>query len=79
MFEIDQVEGVCPHWKIFLSGNLSFCCKVKQVREDGLALEPLTSIAFSTCLYSIKGKNKNSDNYVCFCPLRKEIFRKYGD
>lgn len=41
--------------------------------EDGLVLEPLTNFAFSNCPYSHKGKNKGSDNYVCDCPVRKDI------
>lgn len=84
MFEIDQeiidqIRGQCPHWKVCLSGNMSFCCTVKQVGEDGLVMEPLTSLAFSNCPYSHKGKNKDSsDVFVCECPVRKEIYRKYG-
>jgi hypothetical protein len=40
-------------------------------------MEPLTSFAFSNCPFSYKLKDKKSDIYVCTCPVRKEIYRKY--
>ena len=83
MFEIDQeiidqVEGHCPHWKVCISGNMSFSCTVKRAENDDLIMEPLTSFAISNCPYSYKVKDKDSDIYVCVCPVRKEIYRKYG-
>ena len=76
MFEIDQeiidqIREHCPNLKVCLSGNLSFCCTVKQEGEDYLVMEPLTSFSFSNCPFSYKLKDKNSDIYVCTCPVRK--------
>ena len=83
MFEIDQeiidqTRGHCPKWKVCLSGDMSFCGKVKQGNGDYLIMEPLPNFVPSNCPYSYKIKDKDSDIYVCACPVRKEIYRKYG-
>lgn len=83
MFEIDQkiidqVHGECPKWKVCLSGNMSFICTVKEEGEEGLVMEPYTSFSFSNCPYSYKVNTLNSDLYICTCPVRKKIYRKYG-
>jgi hypothetical protein len=84
MFEVDQeitdqVEEKCHNLKACLSGNMSFCCTVKRVGEDGLVMEPFTSLAFSNCPQSYKDKNEDPGLHVCTCPVRKEIYRKYGE
>ena len=83
MFEIDkkiidQTRGRCPKWNICLAGDMSYCGKVKQEGGDYLVMELLPSYNPSNCPYSYKVKDKNSDVYVCSCPVRKEIYRKYG-
>ena len=82
MFEIDKeiisrVDGHCPKWRVCLPGHMSFCCEVKRGGGDYLVMEPSSNHYPSDCPYSYIVKDKDSDVYVCSCPVRKEIYRKY--
>ncbi len=82
MFEVskeikDQTSGHCQKWRVCLSG-VHFCGKVKQGGDDYLVMETSPNHTQSSCPYSYKVKDKGSDVYVCGCPVRKEIYRKYG-
>jgi hypothetical protein len=70
----------CSKGRICLSGDMSVCCScsVKQDEGDYLIIELPENSNLQTCPYSNKIIVENSDTYVCSCPVRKEIYRKYG-
>lgn len=82
MYEIaketkDKIKS-CPKWRICLSGDLSFCCQVIELKDTHLIVEPTKRSCCGHCIFHIRlsGENKTVD--VCFCPLRKEIYAKYN-
>jgi hypothetical protein len=85
MFEIeqdiiDQVKGNCHSMGICLFGDLTLCGKVKDVSQDYLVVDPHSDHQCADCPYGFKFKDKEAseDVFACVCPVRKEIFRKYG-
>ena len=77
---IDQVKGSCARMEICLSGDLTLCGKVKKTSQNYLVVEPYSNHQCAECIYSFKLINKDTseDVFVCSCPVRKEINRKYG-
>ena len=85
MFEIDQniidqVKGNCPSMGICLSGDITLCGQVKEASQNYLVVEPHSEHQCADCLYSFKFKDKDTseDIFVYSCPVRKEIYTKYG-
>ena len=77
---IDQVKGSCSRMGICLSGDLTLCGKVKETSQNYLVVEPYSKHQCAECTYGFKLKNKDTSEsiFVCSCPVRKEIYRKYG-
>ena len=72
---IDKAKDYCAKcWCDCLSSNLSRSCKPIQLNDNYLIIEPtgvFHGVPCTSCL-------KVDSVYVCLCPLRKEIFRKYN-
>ena len=73
---VDQIRSNCPKWNVCLSGDMSFCCKVKE-GGDCLIMEPPSNRYSSSCPFNYKVNDNDSHLHVCTCPLRKEIYSKY--
>jgi hypothetical protein len=78
--KIIETAPPCPNGRICLFGDTSHCCNcsVKQDEGDYLIVEPPENLDLSTCPYSTKVKDNDSDIYFCSCPARIEIYRKHG-
>ena len=85
MFEIEQniveqVRGYCPHMMICLSGDFTLYGKVKEISKSFLIVESYPEHQCADCRHSFKLEDKVTpeEAFVCSCPVRKEIYRKYG-
>lgn len=78
--KIIETAPPCPEGRVCLTGDRSHCCtcSVKQDEGDYLIIEHPENVKSPLCPYSKKVKGKESNFYVCSCPVRMEIFRKYG-
>ena len=76
---IDQVKGSCFRMEICLSGDLTLCGKVKETSQNYLVVEPYSNHQCTECIYGFKLINKDTSEevFVCSCPVRKAIHRKY--
>ena len=79
MFEVDQdiidrMRSHCPKWEVCLTGNLHYSCKVTEYDGEHLIVAPSEKATVQHC-----PRNVHVDSTcVCLCPIRKEIYRKYG-
>jgi hypothetical protein len=79
MFEIDQEiidrpRVHCPKWEVCLTGTVQYCCEVIEDDCEHLIVEPVEESGASHCPRCIHV----NPLYICICPVRREIFKKYG-
>ena len=79
MFEInqeiiDEMRQHCPKWEVCLTGDLQYCCQVTKYDCEHLIVEPTEESMVKDCPRFIDIDSK----HVCFCPVRKEIYRKHN-
>ena len=77
---IDQAKGNCLLMGICLTGDMTLCGKVKEASQNYLIVEPYSDHQCADCFYGFKLKDKDTseDVFVCSCPARKEIYKKYN-
>ena len=68
----------CVLGRVCLSGDMSCSCMGLQDKGNYLLVDPPEIFNIYDCPYSQKDKNTNLSVFNCSCPVRKEIYRKYG-
>ena len=71
---IDKAHGHCPKWEVCLTGTLRYSCKVIECDSEQLLVEPTEKSTVKHCPRNVHIESI----YVCLCPIRKEIYKKYN-
>ncbi len=58
--------------------DASLCCDIIQERSHDLIVSPVSTFKSSNCSYLETVISDGQEMTICYCPVRIEIFRKYG-
>lgn len=68
----------CLLERVCLSGDMSCSCFCLEEKGDYLMVQASEIFSTPACPYSKKDEDENIAAYKCSCPVRMEIYRKYG-
>jgi len=58
--------------------DTSLCCDILTEGSNYLFVSPVSTFKSSNCSYIREVRQDDRQAYICTCPLRLEIFRKYN-
>ena len=76
-FQVDVViknKTPCDKWYICLGGDPDLLCAVKEAGEHYICLQERSPVSHDVCYM----RREKGGETRCFCPVRIEIFKKYG-
>ena len=76
---IDRVTTCIFDKKCLEDFKSALCCDIVDRCTSFLVVEPTSTFKSSNCLYLNKINNDGTDVHICSCPVRLEIYSRYGE